>query len=166
MKFRKTVVRPAFKGSVWKNGPSPWEILTLKGGFEVTIINDSGIRDPQFGIVRIEIMRTDLSCDIHTHTPARKSYTNFQLYYFVIQICSTNWLGHGHGYKWHSSIMRTDRNSCGKGARRCAPHLRAENLERGNLECRRARAACLTLGFLLCEGSPPVLSLGAASERA
>ena len=45
-----------------------------------------------------------LSCAIYTHTPARKSSTNFQLYYFVIQICSTNWLGHGHGYKWHSSV--------------------------------------------------------------
>ena len=43
-----------------------------------------------------------VSCDIHTHTPARKSSTNFQLYYFVIQICYTNWLGHGHGYEWHS----------------------------------------------------------------
>ena len=45
-----------------------------------------------------------LSCAIYTHTPARKSSTNFQLYYFVIQFCSTNWLGHGHGYKWHSSL--------------------------------------------------------------
>ena len=41
--------------------------------------------------------------DIHTHTPARKSSTSSQLYYFVIQMCSANWLGHGHGYKWHSS---------------------------------------------------------------
>ena len=46
-----------------------------------------------------------MSCAIYTHTPARTSSTNFQLYYFVIQICSTNWLGHGHGYKWHSSYM-------------------------------------------------------------
>ena len=46
---------------------------------------------------------TKLSCAIYTHTPARKSSTNFQQYYFVIQICSTNWLGHGDGYKWHSS---------------------------------------------------------------
>ena len=38
-----------------------------------------------------------VSCAIYTHTPARKSSTNFQLYYFVIQNCSTNWLGHGHG---------------------------------------------------------------------
>ena len=42
-------------------------------------------------------------CAIYTHTPARKSSTDFQLYYSVIQICSTNWVGHGHGYKWHSS---------------------------------------------------------------
>ena len=47
---------------------------------------------------------TNMSCAICTHTPARKSSTNFQQYYFVIQICSTNWLGHGHGYKWHSSV--------------------------------------------------------------
>ena len=35
---------------------------------------------------------------MHTHTPARKKYTNFQLYYFVIHICSANCLGHGHGH--------------------------------------------------------------------
>ena len=44
-----------------------------------------------------------MSCAIYTHTPAQTSSTHFQLYYFVIQISSTNWLGHGHGYKWHSS---------------------------------------------------------------
>ena len=49
------------------------------------------------------IMMIILSCAIYTHTPARKSSTDFQLYYFVVQMCSTNWLGHGHGYKWHSS---------------------------------------------------------------
>ena len=43
-----------------------------------------------------------MSCDIHTRTPARASYTNFQLYYVVIQICSTNCLRHGHGYECHS----------------------------------------------------------------
>ena len=32
-----------------------------------------------------------------------RSYTNFILYPFVISTCSTNWLGHGHGYEWHSS---------------------------------------------------------------
>ena len=44
-----------------------------------------------------------LHIQIHIIDLARGSSTNFQLYYFVIQICSTNWLGHGHGYKWHSS---------------------------------------------------------------
>ena len=44
-----------------------------------------------------------MSCDIHTHTPARKTHTNSQLYYFVIQIGSANWLGPGHGYECHSS---------------------------------------------------------------
>ena len=29
-----------------------------------------------------------LSCDVHTHTPARTSSTNFQLYNLVIQTCS------------------------------------------------------------------------------
>ena len=51
----------------------------------------------------------NMSCDNHTHTPARKSYTNFQLYYFVIQISSTNRLGHGHGYEWHSLIDNSHR---------------------------------------------------------
>ena len=54
---------------------------------------------------QIHTEATLLSCAIYTHTPARKSSTNFQLYYFAIQICSTNWLGHGHGYKWHSSVQ-------------------------------------------------------------
>ena len=31
-----------------------------------------------------------------------KSHTNFQLYYFVLRICRTNCLGHGHGYECHS----------------------------------------------------------------
>ena len=43
------------------------------------------------------------SCDIHTNTPTQKCYTNIILYPFVILICSTNWLGHGHGYEWRSS---------------------------------------------------------------
>ena len=29
------VARPAFKSSTWKNEPSPWEIRTFKGHFEV-----------------------------------------------------------------------------------------------------------------------------------
>ena len=54
-------------------------------------------------IIIMIMISTILSCAIYTHTPARTSSTNFQLYYFVIHVCSTNWLGHGHGYKWHSS---------------------------------------------------------------
>ena len=37
----------------------------------------------------------EVSCDIHTHTPARKSYTDFQLYYF----CYTN-LFHKLSWTW------------------------------------------------------------------
>ena len=47
--------------------------------------------------------RRPVSCDIPTHTPAQKSSTNFLPYVCVIQVCSTKWLGHGHGYEWHSS---------------------------------------------------------------
>ena len=43
-----------------------------------------------------------MSCDIHTRTPAQKSSTNFMLYPFVVEQCSTNWLGRGHWYEWHS----------------------------------------------------------------
>ena len=56
--------------------------------------------------------RRFLSCDIHTHTPARKSPTNFQLYYVVIQLCSTNCLGHGHGYECHSPISDPPVRTC------------------------------------------------------
>ena len=44
------------------------------------------------------------SCDIHTHTPARKSYTNLKLYYFVIRICYANCLGHAHGQGYECHI--------------------------------------------------------------
>ena len=43
-----------------------------------------------------------LSCDIHTHTPAQKSSTSFILY---PSVSYTDWLGHGHGYEWHSSRL-------------------------------------------------------------
>ena len=43
-----------------------------------------------------------LSCDIHTQTPAKKSSTNFLLYPFLLRKCSTNRIGHGHGYECHS----------------------------------------------------------------
>ena len=46
-----------------------------------------------------------MSCDIHTHTPARTSSTIFLLYYSVLRICSANCLGHGHGYECHSLIQ-------------------------------------------------------------
>ena len=41
--------------------------------------------------IGIYVLR-ELSCDIHTHTPARKNYTDFQLYRVVIQVCYTNCL--------------------------------------------------------------------------
>ena len=45
-KFRATpALRPAFKSSVWKNGPGAREIWASKGHSEVR--NDPGIRDPQ-----------------------------------------------------------------------------------------------------------------------
>ena len=44
----------------------------------------------------------EMSCDIHTHTPARKMCTNFLLCSFVIHNDYTNYLGHGHGYECHS----------------------------------------------------------------
>ena len=48
-----------------------------------------------------------LSCDIHTHTPARTSYTNFLLYYVVIHMWYTKCLWHGHGYECHSPGVGT-----------------------------------------------------------
>ena len=47
--------------------------------------------------------RGKLSCDVHIHTPAQKSYTNLPLYPFVVYTCSIRWLGHGRGYEWDSS---------------------------------------------------------------
>ena len=51
--------RPVFKSSISKIGPSPWEIWTFKGQFEVKISNGSRIRDPQLDILEVEIKRTD-----------------------------------------------------------------------------------------------------------
>ena len=46
-------IRPVFKGSIWKNGPSPWEIWILKGHFEVKISSGSRIW-PSNWILRID----------------------------------------------------------------------------------------------------------------
>ena len=64
--------------------------------------------------------RRRLSRDIHTHTPARKSYTNFQLYYFVIQICSTNCLGHRHGHECHSPMTEEEEEDARDGRAECS----------------------------------------------
>ena len=45
-----------------------------------------------------------VSHDIHTHTPAKTSSTNFILYKFVLNNCHPNCYGHGHGYESHSSL--------------------------------------------------------------
>ena len=50
--------------------------------------------------VVLKVMSCDI--DIHTHTPAKKSSTNFLLHTFVIRACSTNSLGHRHGHECHS----------------------------------------------------------------
>ena len=41
-------------------------------------------------------------CHLYPY-PCPKKFYKLPAILFVIQICSTNWLGHGHGYKWHSS---------------------------------------------------------------
>ena len=51
--------RPVFKSSIRRNGPRPWEIWTFRGHFEVRPSNGSGIWDPQFEFLRIELMKTD-----------------------------------------------------------------------------------------------------------
>ena len=75
------------------------------------------LRPPGGSVGRPKLL---MSCDIYTHTPARKSSTNLQLYYYVVQIYYTNWLGRGHGYEWHSRVKqqlrarpRQRRRDCG-----------------------------------------------------
>ena len=34
------IVIVVFKSSIWRNGPSPWEIWTLKGHFEVRVVGN------------------------------------------------------------------------------------------------------------------------------
>ena len=63
---------------------------------------------PTSGRERDRCLSTALSYDIHTHTPAQKSSTNFILYPFVVQRCSTNWLGHGHGFLGWAKPLETN----------------------------------------------------------
>ena len=55
-------------------------------------------------VARRSVKGTYLSYDMLTHAHAPKSSTNFILYPFVISECSTDCLGHGHGYDCHSSV--------------------------------------------------------------
>ena len=55
----EVTIRQVFKSWIWKNWPSPLDIWTFKGHIEVSISNGSGIRDPRFGVLRIEITRAD-----------------------------------------------------------------------------------------------------------
>ena len=63
---------------------------------------------------RTVVQLAEMSCDTHTHTPARESYTNCEPYYSVIHNCCTKYLGQGHGYDRHSS-----RKSEGESAHSC-----------------------------------------------
>ena len=55
----KLLAAPVLKSSIRRIGPSPWETWGFKGRSEVNISSGSGMRDPQFDLLRIEIMRTD-----------------------------------------------------------------------------------------------------------
>ena len=67
-----------FSSSIWKNGPSPWDICTFKGHLDVNISRGSGISDTQFDILQIEIMRYRR---LWTNTPPEKKThgNNYQL---------------------------------------------------------------------------------------
>ena len=56
-----TRARPVFKSSIWRNGPSPWEIWTFGGHAEANTSNVCGFLDPQLVILRSESART--GCD-------------------------------------------------------------------------------------------------------
>ena len=47
-------------------------------------------------------MLSSIGCANHTHAPSKKSSTNFLLCQFLLRQCSTNRLGHGHGYDLRS----------------------------------------------------------------
>ena len=52
-------MRPVVKQIIWQKWPQHQGDLNY---YEVNISNGSGILDPQFEIVRIEVMSTDLAC--------------------------------------------------------------------------------------------------------
>ena len=45
-----------------------------------------------------------MGCDSRTHAPAKTSSTDAMLCPFVLRICSTNSLGHGHGYECQAAV--------------------------------------------------------------
>ena len=59
MNYNKNSLQSVSKSSIWKNGFSPWDILSFQREFWIENKQNSGIRDPQFETLRIEIMRTD-----------------------------------------------------------------------------------------------------------
>ena len=50
-------LRPVLKSSIWEKWAQPLGDLNFKGHSEMNISNGSGVRDPQFEILRTEIMR-------------------------------------------------------------------------------------------------------------
>ena len=54
-------------------------------------------------LVFIIIINMAELCHLYPYPCPRKFY-KLPAVLFCYTICSTNWLGHGHGYKWHSSI--------------------------------------------------------------
>ena len=81
-------------------GPNT-KITSAKGHF-CACPNNSG----SFIVEKATEFSQNLSCDVHTHTPAPKSSTNSKLYPFLLQMSSTNCLGHGHGYECRSTKSR------------------------------------------------------------
>ena len=49
-------------------------------------------------------------CHLYPY-PCPKKIDKLPAVLFCYTNCSTNWLGHGHGYKWHSSIITTSWHS-------------------------------------------------------
>ena len=57
------------------------------------------------------VRRMALGCDIHTDAPAKKKLVIVIMYTLVLRKCSTDPLGHGHGYECRSPFTSTPRRT-------------------------------------------------------
>ena len=95
-----------------------------------------------------------MSCNIHTHTPARANHTNFQLYYLLYMFALQTVLGMGNGMNVTAQFSRA----------RLRPYVlsggRLARYDNGVARVCRCLRISLLMAYLLGLPSPASASLG------